>query len=60
VTRVRREAEATYVCPDQEECGYEWKVEGRYTAEGDFEPNDEDDTNCPECDSVGEYRDDVP
>ena len=53
MAKVRREAEAVYVCS---ECEFDWKVEGRWTADGDFEPNDEDNTNCPECENVGEYR----
>lgn len=26
-----------------------WDVEGRFNAEGEFEPHDEDDLACPDC-----------
>lgn len=29
-----------------------WMVEGRFNAEGEFEPHEEHQTDCPEC---GEY-----
>lgn len=30
-----------------------WDVEGRYNAEGDFEPFDAEETDCPECRQPG-------
>ena len=55
MARRNTEAEVTYVCSNWD-CGEDWLVEGRYDAEGDFEPTDEDNTNCPECGNVGEFR----
>ena len=53
MSRSRREAEATYFC---ESCEESWDVEGRFDADGDFQPTDEDETNCQECDGVGEFQ----
>lgn len=30
-----------------------WMVDGRYNAEGEFEPFDEEDTDCPVCGESG-------
>jgi DNA-directed RNA polymerase subunit RPC12/RpoP len=53
MTKRNTEGEGDYVCP---ECGEEWKVEGRWDAEGDFEPINYSAINCPECDNVGDYQ----
>lgn len=34
-----------------------WHVEGRFNAEGEFEPNDPEGVACPECGEAGEPED---
>ncbi len=54
----RRNEDATVEldCPDDLE-HTPWDVEGRFNAEGEFEPFDGDDMFCSECTNVGEPTD---
>ncbi len=60
MTRVRREQSVEFVCGSM--CDHTadstWIVDGRFDAEGRFEPFDEDDTVCPVCGDVGDPFDD--
>jgi len=51
MTTVRREQEVEFVCPS--DCAT-WHVEGRFDAEGRFEPTVLDDVFCADCDARGE------
>ncbi len=51
MTKVRREQEIEFFCPDDHEDI--WFVEGRFNADGKFEPTDDDDTICAECQEQG-------
>lgn len=55
MTTIRREQEVAFRCPF--DCST-WSVEGRFNAEGKFEPVDEDDVNCVDCDAAVEPTDD--
>lgn len=50
----RTETEVEFECTN-EVCDAmpEWMVEGRWNAEGEFEPIDTDDTTCSECGESG-------
>jgi hypothetical protein len=48
MTIVQREQEIEFAC--HLSCGT-WYVEGRFNAEGKFEPTDEEDIICVDCES---------
>ncbi len=49
MSRSRREQEIEFYCPDDHD--NVWMIEGRFNADGKFEPTDSDDTMCADCDS---------
>lgn len=55
--RKNEDAKVELVCI--ETCGDQstWMVEGRFNAEGEFEPHDGDDVLCPECGGDAEPTD---
>lgn len=54
MTTRRTETEINFECTNEmcEEMPT-WSVEGRWNAEGEFEPNDSDEMACPECGEQG-------
>lgn len=54
---VRREQSIEFTCIGTCEDPPTWMVEGRFNAEGEFEPIEEDDARCPECGDDAEPTD---
>lgn len=58
---VRREVDVEFVCIGTCDEKPTWMVEGRFNAEGEFEPTSADamgsDADCPECGERGEPTD---
>jgi hypothetical protein len=54
MTDRKTEGEVEFECTN-EVCGEmpTWYVDGRWNAEGEFEPNDLESTACPECGVAG-------
>ena len=56
MSRMRREARIELVCCN-EDCGVTWMVDGRFNANGQFEADDDEYIECPECSETGDPTD---